>query len=301
MSNPFLESAFTPPKPFRKRRPLLFWGGLLLLAIVAFNVVQALRNGPLRGPVVGVIRVEGMILSSDAVTAFADTLRQDPKVKAVVVRINSPGGGVGASQEIYQAVKRLAAVKPVIISMSSTAASGGYYIAVAGKEIYAMPSTLTASIGVKLQVPNAEALMHTIGLSSKTLTTGALKDAGTYTRDMTPEEEAYFQALIDDMYNEFIKTVAQGRKMPETDIRALADGRAMTGRQAMEAGLVDSMGDFYEALTRAADLGGIPKDEQPELWEGPERPNSLLRDLIRSVMQVGAEQQAELSQARFFY
>ena len=301
MPNPFLDSAFTPPLPFRKRRPLLFWGGVLLLALVLFNGIQSARNGFLRGPFVGVIHIDGLILTSDAITAFADSLRLDDKVKAVVVRINSPGGGVGPSQEIHMAVKRLAEAKPVIISMSSTAASGGYYIAVAGKEIYAMPSTLTASIGVKLQVPNAEELMRTIGLSSKTLATGALKDAGTYTREMTPEEETYFKALIADMFDEFIKATAQGRKMPEKEIRALADGRAMTGRQAMEAGLVDAMGDFHEAVGRAAELGGLPKDQQPELLEGPEPPHTWMRDLFGAVLRLEAETRAGAQQPQFFY
>ncbi len=301
MSNPFLESAFTPPLPFRKRRPFLFWGGVILAILICNSGFQALRNGPLRGPLVGVIHVNGVILESAEITAFADELRLDDKVKAVVVRVNSPGGGVGPSQEIYMAVKRLAEAKPVIVSMGSTAASGGYYIAVAGREIYAMPSTLTASIGVKMQVPNAEELMRTIGLSSKTLATGALKDAGNITREMTPEEEAYFQSLITGMFDEFVKAVAQGRKLSEEDVRALADGRAMTGRQAMEAGLVDVMGDMHAAVKRAAELGGLPADARAELLEGPVPPDSLLRDLAGALMRAGFERQAELQQAQFFY
>ncbi len=300
MSNPYLDNAFARPLPFRKRRPVIFWGGVLLLVLVAFSGIQSLRRGPLSGPKVGIIVVDGMILDSENTVAFADALLLDPKVKAVVVRINSPGGAVGASQEIYTAVKRLAEAKPVVVSMSSMAASGGYYIAVAGKEIFAMPSTLTAGIGVKLRVPNAEGLLHTLGLSAKTLTTGTLKDAGTFDRAMTPEEQAYLQGLIDDMFDEFVKTVAQNRHLPEDKVRAMADGRAMTGRQALQAGLVDKLGDFHDAVARAADLGGLPHGA-PQLVEGPEKPYSLLRDFLGACMDAAAERAAATQQTQFFY
>ncbi len=301
MSNPFLESDFAPPPSFRKRRPVIFWGGVLLAVFVLYNSVQALRHSLFRGPFVGVIHVEGVILQSDEIVAFADELRQDSAVKAVVVRINSPGGGVAPSQEIHMAIKRLADVKPVVVSMSSMAASGGYYIAVAGKEIYAMPSTLTASIGVKLQVPNAEELMRNIGLSSKTLVTGPFKDSGTYAREMTPKEEAYFQDLIGNMYDEFVKAVAQGRRLSEEEVRSLADGRAMTGRQAMEAGLVDNLGDMHTAVKRAAELGGMSKDARPELLEGPVPPDSWVRDLFESLLRWSAQGRADVQQPQFFY
>ena len=288
-------------RPWRKRHPVLFWGGVLLVLALVFGWGRMSgEESPLGGPKIAVINVDGIILDADDIVAFMEKVRKDDSYKGAVLRINSPGGAVGPSQEIYQAAKRLGAQKPLVASMGSLAASGGYYAALGAETILAGPSTLTASIGVKMQIPNIEELMRTIGISEKTLTTGALKDAGSSWREMSPEEEAYFMALLTDMYEEFIETVARERDMPLDKVRALADGRAMTGRQALAAGLVDGMGDRQEAVRRVKSMAGLAA-EPVRLVSGPEKPGGYLSDLLKSAMNGVLNERAGMEQPRFFY
>lgn len=291
-----------PPQKWRKRHPVLFWGGILLGILLCIGFARrAIEKSPLGSPKLGIVHVDNIILQSAPVVDWIEELRLDPTVRGVLLRINSPGGAVEPSEEIYMAVARLAKDKPVVASMGAVAASGGYYVALGAGEIVAGPSTLTASIGVKLQVPNAEGLMRMIGLSSKTLATGALKDAGTPFRDMTSEEEAYFQALIADMYDGFVSTVAERRKLPREKVLALADGRAMTGRQALQAGLVDYLGDAHAALERLRERCELPASPPPTILEGPEKPASLLKELVGEILLWQQEQQAGTGQVRFMY
>ncbi len=288
-------------KPWRRRHPILFWGGVILLLALVFGWGRMSGGeSPLGGPKIAVINVEGMILDADAIVTFMEKVRKDDSYKGAVLRINSPGGAVGPSQEIYAAAKRLAEKKPLVASMGALAASGGYYAALGSKTILAGPSTLTASIGVKMQIPNIEELMRTVGISEKTLTTGALKDAGSSWRPMSPEEEAYFKDLLTDMYEEFIETVARERDMSLDEVRALADGRAMTGRQALAAGLVDGMGDKQEAVRRVKSMAGIDSDSV-RLISGPEKPGSYLSELMKSALHSVLNERAGLEQPRFFY
>lgn len=288
-------------KPWRKRHPILFWGGVILLLVMVFGWGRMSgEDSPMGGPKIAVVNVDDIILDADSIVAWMEKVRKDTSYKGAIIRINSPGGAVGPSQEIYAAVKRLASSKPVVASMGSLAASGGYYAALGADTILAGPSTLTASIGVKMQVPNIGELMHTIGISEKTLTTGTLKDAGSTWREMTPEEEAYLQELLTDMYEEFIETVARERDLPLDKVRGLADGRAMTGRQALSVGLVDALGDKQEALRMVksrADLGG----KEARLVEGPEKPGSYISELLRSTLDVLLERKASVSQPVFLY
>jgi len=291
-----------PKQPWRKRHPILFWGGLLLLFVLIFGLGRmSEKQMSIRGPRLAVVQVDGMILDAEEIVAFMEKVRKDSAFKGAILRINSPGGAVGPSQEMYAAVKRLSLAKPVVASMSSVAASGGYYVALGANRVIAGPSSLTASIGVKMQVPNIEVLMRTIGISETTLTTGRLKDAGSTWRDMKPEEEAYFQALITDMYEEFIATVAKERQLAPERVRAVADGRAMTGRQALEAGLVDELGDFYAAVNKAKELAGIAATEEVVLVKGPEKQNTLLSRLIGSVLLTLRQQSGAAEQPVFMY
>lgn len=291
-----------PKKPWRKRHPILFWGGVLLVLFLVFSFGRYGKDEtPLSGPKIAVIALDGMILDSQRVVGFIDLVRGDSSIAGAVVRINSPGGGVGASQEIYAALKRLNTAKPLIASMGSVAASGGYYAALGAREIFAGPSSVTASIGVKMQIPNFQGLMKTVGVSEKTLTTGRLKDAGSSWREMTAAEESYFKALISDMYDEFVNTVAQERKVPVQQIRAIADGRAMTGRQALDAGLVDTLGDFYDALARVKSLCGIDAKEKVRLVKGPEDKVSYLNDLLGSVVRSAIQESQMAQQPIFMY
>ena len=288
-------------RPLRKRRPVLFWGGFFLLLCSIFILGRMSEDLLKNEPRIAVIQVEGMILDADAIVAFTDKIRGDSAIKGAVVRINSPGGAVGPSQELYAAVKRLAGAKPVVASMSSVAASGGYYAALGAHRIIAGPSTITGSIGVRVQIPNFEGLMRTIGISETTLATGELKDAGSGWREMKPQEAAYFQALITDMYEEFIATIGRERQLSPDEVRAVADGRAMTGRQALEAGLVDELGDFYAAVSRTKELAGIAADEKVFLVKGPKKREGWLVWLIGQALHTIREQAGAARQPIFIY
>lgn len=288
-------------RSWRKRHPVLFWGGFLFMLLLVFGWGRlSMRDSLISGPKLAVINLEGLILDGGDVIAWIDKVRKDSSYVGAVLRINSPGGAVGPSQELYAAVKRLAQRKPVVASMGALAASGGYYAALGADEILAGPSTLTASIGVKMQVPNIEGLMRTIGVSEKTLTTGTLKDAGSSWRTMSPEEEAYFRALLTDMYDEFIETVARERNLDPVKVRTLADGRAMTGRQALAAGLVDALGDQYEAVRRVKERAGLT-DETVRLVDGPEKPSSYVSDLLKSALESVLQQRSVVERPLFVY
>lgn len=289
-------------KPWRKRHPVIFWSAIgFVLAMVFLWGRMSGGEDTIMGPKLAVITVDGMILDGTEVVAWIEKVRLDPDYKGAVLRINSPGGAVGPSQEIFAAVKRLAKDKPVVASMGALAASGGYYIALGAEEIYASPSTLTASIGVKMQIPNIEELMRTVGISEKTLTTGSLKDAGTSWRDMLPEEEAYFRALIGDMFDEFIETVARERDMPLEKVRQIADGRAMTGRQALEAELIDALGDLHDAGQSLRERCGISDEKSVKWVNGPEKKVPFLQELVDSAMNALWRQSVSASQPVFIY
>lgn len=291
-----------PKRPWRRRHPVLFVAGVVLLLALVFGIGRvSVTDAPISGPRIAVIQVEGMILDAEDLVAFMDKVRKDSSFRAAVLRINSPGGAVGPSQEIYAAAKRLALVKPVVASMGSVAASGGYYAALGARKIIAGPSSLTASIGVKMQLPNVAGLMRTIGISETTLATGKLKDAGSAWREMTPEEEAYLRSLLTDMYEEFIAAVGRERDLSPEKVRAVADGRAMTGRQALEAGLVDALGDFSAAVSAAKEFAGLPADEEIPLIKGPEKQRSLLTRLLESAMHTVRQQSVTAEQPVFLY
>jgi len=177
----------------------------------------------------------------------------------VVVRIQSPGGVVGPTQEIYDAIRQLRERgKPVVASMGSVAASGGYYLAAASTRIVANPGTLTGSIGVIMQLAEIEGLLRKVGVRYEVIKAGRFKDSGSFARPMTPEERAVLQAILDDMHDQFVTAIADGRRLAKERVRALADGRVYSGRMAKELGLVDALGGLDEAIRLAGELGGIP-------------------------------------------
>lgn len=192
-----------------------------------------------------------------------ETARRDSSVKAVVIRINSPGGSAAASQELYRAIRRVRADKPVVCSMGDVAASGGYYMAAACDKIYANPATVTGSIGVITQFINLQQLMQKLGVSDSTITSGKYKDAGSPFRNLRPDERALFQAMIRDIYSQFLDDVVAGRKaatsgkLTRAALAQVADGRVLTGRQAKNRLLVDELGGLREAVEAAGKLGGI--------------------------------------------
>ena len=288
--------------PWRSRHPILFWGVILLFCALVFNAGRLSMSGiPFVGSKLAVINLEGVILDSESVVKWIDRIAMDDSYKGALLRINSPGGAVGPSQEIYAAVKRLDARKPVVASLGTLAASGGYYAALGAREIVAGPSTITGSVGIKMQVPNMEGLMRTLGVSERTLVSGAYKDAGSMWRQMSQEEEEYFYGIMDDMYEEFVGVIAHERKISMADMARVADGKAMTGRQAMLLKLVDALGDRQEALARLKAHCRIDENTILPLVEGPRSQVGFLKELLLSLVNMLQEQKSVHVQPMFLY
>jgi len=211
---------------------------------------------------VGLVILQGPINESRRIVDELEAHREDGEVGAVVLRIESPGGDVAASQEIYEAVMRLADSKPVVASIGSMAASGAYYAAVAADSIVADPGSVVGSIGVILSWPDASDLMERVGLRLNVYKSGAMKDMGSLARPPTEEEDAVVDALIADVFEQFIDAVELHRDIDRDRILALADGRIFTGRQAKEVGLVDRLGDLYASVDLALEMGGLAPDAE---------------------------------------
>jgi protease-4 len=224
--------------------------------------------------------VEGVILDAQQTVSDLKKFGESPSVKAIVLRIDSPGGGVVPSQEIHDAVLRVRNKqnKAVVASMGTVAASGGYYIAAATDRIMANPGTLTGSIGVIMELANLEGLLKKIGVENVVVKSGRHKDIGSPFRKMSDEDRRILQSVMDDVHTQFIEAVAEGRSLDVSDVRPLADGRIFTGRQAKEIKLVDELGDLDDAIRLAADLGGI--EGEPKVVEPRKR--FSVRELIES-------------------
>jgi protease-4 len=206
---------------------------------------------------VGLVVIEGPITDARQWVEEIEANRNDPRIDAVVIRIDSPGGAVAPSQELHGAITRLAAVKPVVASLGSVAASGGYYAAVACDSIVSNPGTLTGSIGVIFEFPTLVQLLDRLGIRHHVYKSGVMKDIGNWSREPTEAEEALLDDIIADVYDQFVTAVAEGRGLPRDEVLALADGRVFSGRQARAVGLVDTLGDLYAAVDLAATMGNI--------------------------------------------
>jgi protease IV len=257
---------------------LAFFALLLMLSGLAGRGSRGMNLSLSRR--VGKIELSGVIDDARGFLEELKDLEDDPRVAALVVRINSPGGDVGATQEIYRALQdfRAKGGRPVVASLGSVAASGGYYAACGAQKIMAEPGTLTGSIGVILEMPDASELMAKIGLRMKVVKSGAQKDFGSYWRPLSSEEERMLQGVVMDTYDQFLGAVLQSRGLPEERTRALADGRIFTGRQARSEGLVDTLGFEPDAIRLAAELAGLPPDT-PALSKHRFEPEIL--DLLR--------------------
>jgi protease-4 len=221
-------------------------------------------------PAIGILEVDGTILGSEVYLERLKMFEEDDAVKAVIVRINSPGGVVGPSQEVYEEILKLKKKKPVIASMSALGASGAYYIACACDTIFAMPGTMTGSIGVIMEFIDISSGLTKLGIKAGSVTSGKMKDAGSPFRPMSPEEKEYFLAVVNDVQDQFVEAVSKSRKITAEKVRSYADGRIYTGRQAMNLRLVDRMGGLQDAIDLAKTKAGItgkpriirPKEEK---------------------------------------
>ncbi|NIS60822.1 MAG: signal peptide peptidase SppA [Proteobacteria bacterium] len=246
-----------------RKHPVLL--GLIIIGVILgiflLSIFFLTRFGEEKGFTLGdkiaVVDVKGVITSSRGIVEEIERLKEDDDVKAIILRINSPGGGVGPSQEIYREVLRAKEKKKVIASMESVAASGGYYVACASDAIVANPGTITGSIGVVMEFSNIEDLLEKIGLRSYVIKSGKHKDIGSPLRKMTPEEEKILQGVIDSVHSQFVRAVAEGRNMEESTVRQIADGRIFSGEQAKELGLVDRLGSLQDAIEIAAEMIGM--------------------------------------------
>lgn len=279
-----------------------FWGTAFLLCLSFFFFIASvgilksaffssdklLIQGKDR---VAVIDLRGTIFKSSRFTNQIEELLDDKHIKALVVRINSPGGLVGPSQELYQSLKKADAKIPVVASIGSVGASGGYYAALGARKIFANPGSLTASIGVISEFANLERLYQWAKIERFTLKSGKLKDVGSETRKMTPEEREFLLRMLQDIHSEFKLTVKIARNLTDQEIEKWTDGRVMTGSQAHQAKLVDSLGGLAEATDEAKKLAGLPDDAPvdfirktkksvlKELW-GSEDEDSLVGNLF---------------------
>jgi protease-4 len=224
---------------------------------------------------VGVIELSGVITDSKKFIHRLEQFEDEDDIKAIVIHLNSPGGAVAPSQEIYQAVKK--SKKPVIASMSSVAASGAYYVACAAKKVYANPGTITGSIGVIMEFLNLSKLYEWAKVQRYSIKTGKFKDEGAEYRDMTPDERALLQGMVDDVLTQFKEAVSEGRKIPLDQVTAIADGRIFSGNQAKKAKLVDELGTLQDAIDDAAKQGGI-KGKPNVIY--PMKPRRGVMDLI---------------------
>lgn len=248
----------------------------LLLVSPVFMTTSSVNFGFEKA--VGLVEVKGTITDEtrkDAVKYLAK-FKSDKNIQAVILRIDSPGGGVAASQEICNEIRRIKATgKPVYASMGSVAASGGYYIAVPCDKIYANPGTVTGSIGVIMEMPNVEELLKKVGVYFMVIKSEEHKDIGSPFRKMTEEESKLLNDVIDDVYNQFVDAIVAERNLAKEDVLKIADGRILTGKQARELGLIDELGDLQEVIYAAAKAVGIkgkprvlrPRKKRPTLLE----------------------------------
>ena len=268
---------------------------IFIFSFIAVSFIPKRGGGSFKlklGDKVAVIPIKGLISSSKPVADQIRRFAKDNSVKAIVLRINSPGGGVAASQEIYEEIKKAKRKKIIITSMGSVAASGGYYIASASNKILANPGTITGSIGVIMEFTNFEELMKKIGIKGVVIKSGKFKDIGSPTRPLTDEERALLSEMADNIKEQFVKAVAEGRNMDIEEVRKIADGRIFTGEQALKLSLIDKFGNLYDAIELAAKMAGIKGE--PHVVYSPRRiswwrtiANESIKGFIDLLMEIG--------------
>jgi len=230
----------------------------IILGLIVGLGVRGFVLGGKRGNI-GVIEIEEIITSAKTIVKDLKALKEDPSIQAIIIRIDSPGGGVTASQEIYDEIKKVKETKKVVASMGTVAASGGYFVSLPADVIVANPATITGSIGVIMEIPIIDELLKKIGIQFEVIKSKEFKDIGSPFRPMKDKEKKLLNGVVLDVYAQFIDAIAENRKLSKDSILKFADGRILTGRQAKEIGLVDTLGSFEDAVKIAGDLIGVEK------------------------------------------
>ncbi len=297
-----------------RRSRTLLWiliggGAFFLFVLAVFSLVYLTLHAGNNdagitsfGDRIGVVDLDGVILSPQPVVGQLKKFGDDSSIKAIIIHVNSPGGGVAASEEIYREVKRIREEKKkrIVVSIETVGASGAYYVASASNKIYADQGSIVGSIGVIAQWVNYGDLLKWAKLKDVVLKTGEFKDTGNPSRDMTPNEQAYMQDLINNMFGQFVKAVADGRSMKFEDVKSIANGKVWTGEQAKSMNLIDGVGDFEAAVADTAKSVGIKGE--PTLVR-PDRDRKTLMDLLMgdvSQFLPGREKMLE-QQVGFYY
>lgn len=241
---------------------LAFVGGLVVFILflsLFFSFITALKDKGFGRPKIGVLEIKGVFLEADPYLPLLRELRERRDIKAVVLRIDSPGGAVGPVQELFEELKVLKKFKPLVVSMGGVAASGGLYLALPGQKIFANPGTITGSIGVMIQLPNLEKLMEKIGVSAEVIKSGEFKDTGSTFRRLSSEEKRYLQEKVNSLHEQFVRAIVEERRLSPEKVRALANGKIYTGEEAKKLGLIDELGNLSRALEVAQAMAGLKK------------------------------------------
>lgn len=286
-----------------KRRPFLRGCLVVTLVLLAFffllGILSQMDDLSLqRGEKVAVLPITGLITESEETIDQLKKYARDESVRAIVLRINSPGGGVGPSQEIHEEVRKLRGRKVVVTSMGALAASGGYYIACGSRKIFANPGTITGSIGVIMPFVNLEELARKVGIKGQEVKSGRFKDAGTSMRALNPDERQLLQGVVDNTFRQFVLAVAEGRGLTEAAVMKVADGRIMSGEQARALGLVDSIGNLEDAVAEAGRMAGVKGE--PHVVSPSKKKLSFI-DLFRQEMRSLIEERLHSEPIRIEY
>jgi len=260
----------------------LWWGlGSFFLLVLVFRLGAISNNSSIDSPgkKVGVIKISGPIIASEQINSKLEKFKNRNDISAIVLRIDSPGGLVAPTQEIFEKVKSVREVKPVVSSMGTVAASGGYYIALGSDSLIANPGTIVGSIGVIMNYPIATELLDKVGIKFETVKSGGLKDVGSYSREVTEADRRHLNEMVTNMHNQFIAAVEENRDIDRSELIKLADGRVFTGLQSKDLGLVDMLGTFDDAINIAGALGNIKG--KPKTIEINKKNNSFF-DLFTS-------------------
>ncbi len=282
---------------FSRRHPVLFFlllmsamfsvvvvsfAGLFVAGSWVINSAMVTKAGP-RNANVGIVEINGVITSSKKWIRQIRQFRDNDAIKAIIVRIDSPGGGIGPSQELYREIMKTKEKKHVVSSMGSVAASGGYYISAACDRIVANSGTITGSIGVIMQYANIEEIIEKIGLVPVVVKSGDYKDTGSPLREITSEERKFLQDIVDELHQQFVQDVAKGRGLNLSDLSSVSDGRILTGKTALDMHLVDRIGNLEDAVQLAGELAGIDPEKVVPVYP-PEDTISLFRKMADTLL-----------------